>query len=65
MTVPSTVHLGPLPHGGLPAVAGADDAKRAAWVRADTYTDLAAHLAALYRGRVFAAHRAMLTELLD
>ncbi|MET9064370.1 NUDIX domain-containing protein [Streptosporangium sandarakinum] len=60
VTVPSTVHLDPLPHGGLPAVAGAE---RAAWVRVDTYTDLVAHLAAVYRGRVFAAHRAMLTEL--
>ncbi|MER5424400.1 NUDIX domain-containing protein [Streptosporangium roseum] len=48
----------------LPAVAGADDARRAAWVRADTYAALVASLEATHQGQVFAAHQAMLAELL-
>ena len=48
----------------LPAVAGADDAARAAWVRADTYDTLTRHLAERYGGRVFRAHVAMLQEAL-
>ncbi|WP_051866277.1 NUDIX domain-containing protein [Streptosporangium roseum] len=48
----------------LPAVAGADDARRAEWVRADTYAALVTHLADTYEGRVFAAHQALLAETL-
>ncbi|ACZ92035.1 NUDIX domain-containing protein [Streptosporangium roseum] len=48
----------------LPAVAGADDARRAEWVRADSYAALVADLADTHGGRVFTAHRAMLAELL-
>ncbi len=48
----------------LPPVAGADDAARAAWVRADSYATLVADLADTYQGRVFAAHQAILADLL-
>jgi ADP-ribose pyrophosphatase len=63
VTVPFQTHLGTLTHG-LPAVVGADDARRAAWVRANTCTDLVTYLAGTHGGRVFAAHRPLLAELL-
>lgn len=47
-----------------PAVTGTDDARRAAWVRADTYTDLTAQLRA-HDGTVFPAHHAMLAATLS
>lgn len=62
VTWPAVTDLGDVAE--LPAVAGADDARRAAWVRADTYTALVTYLADTYEGRVFAAHQAMLAELL-
>jgi ADP-ribose pyrophosphatase YjhB (NUDIX family) len=49
----------------LPAVAGADDARRAAWVRADTYSAVTAELAVRFAGTVFTAHEALLAEVLD
>jgi ADP-ribose pyrophosphatase len=49
----------------LPQVTGADDARRAAWVPAQTYDGLASYLAKQYSGQVFAAHRQMLREFLD
>lgn len=64
VTVPVRTHLGTVRHADLPTVIGADDAKRAAWVRADTYTALVAHLKATYQGDVFTAHEFMLAELL-
>ncbi|MFC4588632.1 NUDIX domain-containing protein [Sphaerisporangium corydalis] len=64
VTVPARVHLGTNRREAFPALAGADDAKRAAWVRADTVTILADYLHATYRGVIFAAHQAMLTEFL-
>lgn len=64
VTVPVRTHLGAVRHAELPAVRGADDAKRAAWVRADTYTDLVAYLKETYEGVMFAAHEPMLAELL-
>jgi ADP-ribose pyrophosphatase len=63
VTVPTWIDLGTVRH--MPAVAGGDDARRAEWVRADSYAALVAHLEATYRGRVFAAHRPMLADLLD
>jgi ADP-ribose pyrophosphatase len=48
----------------LPAVAGADDADRAAWIRADSYDDLTGHLALVYDGWVFAAHEPLLRRVL-
>ncbi|MEV4180685.1 NUDIX domain-containing protein [Streptosporangium canum] len=61
-TWPAVADLGDVAE--LPAVAGASDARRAEWVRADTYAALVTHLADTYEGRVFAAHQAMLAELL-
>ncbi|MGH3657716.1 MAG: hypothetical protein ACRDUA_13760, partial [Micromonosporaceae bacterium] len=46
--------------GRLPYVAGADDAVRAMWVRANTYEGLALDLADRFGGEVFPAHVAML-----
>lgn len=62
VTWPAVADLGEV--AALPAVAGADDARRAEWVWADDYADLVAGLAQMYGGRVFAAHRDMLAELL-
>lgn len=45
-------------------VQGSDDAKRAAWIPAGSYDELVRHLASTYGGRVFAAHRGMLAEVL-
>lgn len=64
VTVPVRCHLGTLRRADIPAVTGADDAKRAAWVRADTYAALLLQLAEAYDGDVFPAHRAMLADLL-
>lgn len=63
VTVPVRVDLGQF-GAILPAVAGLDDARRAAWVPADTYPMLTAHLADTYGGTVFTAHAAMLADLL-
>jgi len=49
----------------LPTPVGADDAKRAAWVRATDYACLVDTLALEAGGRVFAAHVDMLREQLD
>lgn len=49
----------------LPPVDGRDDARRAAWVIADSYAALRADLAARFAGDVFRAHRQMLAEILD
>ena len=49
----------------LPAVAGADDARRAAWVPAAGYAQLTAELAQRFAGQVFAAHQGLLTDVLD
>ncbi|MEU4230035.1 NUDIX domain-containing protein [Nonomuraea sp. NPDC026600] len=64
VTVPVTFKLCALFAVDLPAVVGADDAKRAAWVRANSYADLVAQLKASYDGQVFRAHKAMLRDLL-
>ncbi|TDC28801.1 NUDIX domain-containing protein [Micromonospora sp. 15K316] len=50
---------------GLPDVTGRDDARRAAWVPAVEYYVLTHHLAAVYGGQVFAAHRDLLADILD
>ncbi|MEU7004457.1 NUDIX domain-containing protein [Nonomuraea sp. NPDC046570] len=62
VTTPAIADLGEVDE--LPAVVGADDARRAEWVPADSYAVLAAHLDATYRGHVFAAHQPLLAELL-
>lgn len=65
VTVLARTDLGQFPRDRMPEVTGADDAERAAWVLADTHLQLTAYLAASYPGaRVFAAHRAMLADVL-
>ena len=44
----------------LPNVAGGDDAKQAAWIRADSYDELAGELALIHDGRLFPAHEQLL-----
>jgi ADP-ribose pyrophosphatase len=63
VTVPARLHLG---DGltALPVVFGQDDARRAAWVPADSYRVVTHHLTTVYSGHLFAAHRRLLTELL-
>jgi 8-oxo-dGTP pyrophosphatase MutT (NUDIX family) len=63
VTVLCTTHLGTL-LDRRPTVTGDDDAVCAAWVRADTFDILAAHLADTYDGKVFAAHVDMLISTL-
>lgn len=65
VTVPAQAYLGAGARQDFPVPVGADDAKRAAWVRADTYSVLVDHLHATYDGQVFAAHEVMLLDLLD
>jgi ADP-ribose pyrophosphatase len=48
----------------FPPVTGADDAVRAAWVRADNADVLAVYLADVHHGEIFPAHRAMLADAL-
>lgn len=62
VTTPAVADLGTVDR--LPAVVGADDARRAEWVRADSYAVLVAYLRTTYRGRVFRAHEGMLRDLL-
>ncbi|WP_327047116.1 NUDIX domain-containing protein [Microbispora sp. NBC_01189] len=64
VTVPVRTHLGTCRREDLPAVTGADDAARAAWVLADDYPQLLGYLATTYGGDVFAAHRRMLADTL-
>lgn len=65
VTTPAITHLGSMPRASFPRVCGADDAKRAVWVHADTYTSLVSYLATLYDGQIFRAHQAMLADLLS
>ncbi|SDI51598.1 ADP-ribose pyrophosphatase YjhB, NUDIX family [Sinosporangium album] len=62
VTTPALADLGEV--ADHPRVRGADDAARAAWIKADTYLALEADVAE-YGGQVFAAHAAMLRELLS
>lgn len=63
VTTPVVIDLG---HDwrGLPSVAGGDDARRAAWVRAGSYAVLVEELARHCNGQVFAAHRDLIGEVL-
>ncbi|WP_436759306.1 NUDIX domain-containing protein [Streptosporangium sp. V21-05] len=62
VTTPAVTDLGDVAQ--LPAVAGADDARRAEWVQAGTYDALATYLEETFGGRVFAAHEELLAEVL-
>ncbi|WP_326646036.1 NUDIX domain-containing protein [Streptosporangium sp. NBC_01755] len=65
VTWPAVADLGDLGDvAELPAVTGADDARRAEWVRADSYAVLVTDLKATYDGQVFAAHQGLLAETL-
>jgi ADP-ribose pyrophosphatase len=61
VTVPVIIDLDEMP--APPPVAGADDARRAAWLPAASYAEMAAAVAAL-GGRVFPAHVEMLARYL-
>ena len=63
VTVLTRIDLGP--HAAFPPVTGGDDAARAAWVRAGSYTEVTGYLDTVYRGEVFPGHRQMLTAALD
>ena len=65
VTVASRTDLGVMRQDELPAVVGADDARRAAWVRADSFDDLVHDVVATYGGQVFDAHRELLADVLD
>lgn len=62
VTVPVDADL--LGGDDLPVVMGGDDARRAEWVRADSYDDLVGQLRYWFGGRVFAAHVEMLRTFL-
>jgi ADP-ribose diphosphatase len=65
VTVPAVADLGTFAAFALPQVVGADDARRAAWLRADSYPELVTDLATcLFHGQVFRAHVAMLRDFL-
>lgn len=66
VTVLALTNLGTFddPHE-LPQPHGADDATRAAWVRAHTYDMLVDSLRHDFDGHIFSAHRQMLAEILD
>ncbi|MBQ1071635.1 NUDIX domain-containing protein [Micromonospora sp. C31] len=49
----------------LPDVDGRDDARRAVWVPAVDFDCVTRHLAEVYGGEVFAAHRALLADILN
>jgi 8-oxo-dGTP pyrophosphatase MutT (NUDIX family) len=67
VTIPVHILLGNRGYtrDALPAVTGADDARRAEWVPAPGYAYLEAWLDIARHGRVFAAHVDMLREFLD
>lgn len=64
VTVPALARLTAPTRADFPTLTGADDARRAEWVPADTYAALVDHLAAL-GGTVFAAHRDLLADVLE
>jgi ADP-ribose pyrophosphatase YjhB (NUDIX family) len=65
VTWPVHIDLGEVAdRGALPAVLGDDDARRAEWIPAYNYPQLAEHLDRFFGGRVFAAHVAMLGDFL-
>jgi ADP-ribose pyrophosphatase len=61
VTVLARADLGRVP---FPVVTGADDARRAAWVRADSFAELARFLADFFRAGIFPAHIPMLRDIL-
>ncbi|NBE80289.1 NUDIX domain-containing protein [Micromonospora rubida] len=66
VTTPARVDLGVIDGGVLclPVLTAADDALRACWISADSYEALTGHLSDIYGRQVFAAHRALLADVL-
>ncbi|WP_019635092.1 NUDIX domain-containing protein [Actinomadura atramentaria] len=64
VTVLCVADLGVRDHNDFPEVAGADDAERAGWVRADSFEELKTDLAGRFWGVVFPAHVDMLRGVL-
>jgi ADP-ribose pyrophosphatase len=62
VTIPVLADLGRV--RSLPHVTGGDDARRAQWIAAGSYDQLAGTLCELWGGQVFAAHTAMLSSFL-
>jgi ADP-ribose pyrophosphatase len=62
VTVPVHIDLGD--PGVIPVAVGADDARRAEWIPADSYSQLSGFLGVYFGGRVFTAHVAMLGDFL-
>jgi 8-oxo-dGTP pyrophosphatase MutT (NUDIX family) len=64
VSVVASIHLGDMWREDFPTLTGADDAKRAAWVHADTFKHVVSDLASCYGGVVFAAHTQLLADKL-
>ncbi|WP_019901595.1 NUDIX domain-containing protein [Salinispora arenicola] len=65
VTTPTMIDLGNYGHWkALPRLTAADDARRARWVLAHTYRAVVEHLANVYGGVVFAAHRGLIAHFL-
>ncbi|WP_433797824.1 NUDIX domain-containing protein [Actinoplanes sp. CA-252034] len=62
VTFLTRIDLGAL--ADFPEIEAADDAVRAAWVRADNVDILAVYLADVHHGEIFRAHRDLLTDAL-
>lgn len=62
VTTPLLVDLGTVL--SLPRVCGADDARQATWLHADSYQGLTDYLRRYWAGEVFAAHRDLLADVL-
>ena len=66
VTVPCAASLGTIDQfPQFPTVTGGDDAARAVWAPADTYTDVTAYLTETHGATAFAAHVEMLKALLS
>ncbi|SCF33912.1 NUDIX domain-containing protein [Micromonospora mirobrigensis] len=65
VTVLARTWLGHFHRTDFPPVTGTDDARQALWLPADDYDVLADYLADAHHGRVFPAHRDLLTTELD
>ncbi|WP_213453114.1 NUDIX domain-containing protein [Rhizomonospora bruguierae] len=64
VTTPVRINLGD-GWNVLPPVEGRDDARRAVWVPAVDYACVTRHLAEVYSGTVFPAHRDLLADVLN
>lgn len=66
VTTVNRIHLpGAYVFDRFPQVTGGDDAKRAAWLLAESYAYLDAYLSVTYGGAIFPAHQQILRDALD